>query len=206
VRRNAAVAGVGVLAALGVAGGVGCRVATVRPLDQAVATAQNEGPSAGPFDAQALVASVWETEVLRALDGAVDAGALARGSVGVAGPAVVRGRGRVVEVDTRSRAGNAIVEMEGEPAARVVVQVGPVLTGTAVRDAIPALGFDRFVNQIQHADVGNELNARVERDVLAGLDRERLRGRRVSFAGMAVVEPGRPPLVTPVRLEVEDRR
>ena len=76
-----------------------------------------------------------------------------------------------MDVDTRSRSGTATVALDGEARATVVIQVGPVLTGTAIRDALPALGFDRFVNQIQHADVGNELNARVEREVLQSLDR-----------------------------------
>jgi predicted lipoprotein len=61
------------------------------------------------------------------------------------------------------------------------------------------------VNQIQHADVGNELNARVEREVLQRLDRASLRGRYVRFAGMASLEEGRPLTITPVRLEVESR-
>jgi len=98
----------------------------------------------------------------------------------------------VVSVDTRSRSGTARIELEGQVPATAVVQVGPVLTGTAIRDALPALGFDRFVNQIQHAEVGNELNARVEREVLQQLDRAGLRGRHVRFAGMASVEEGRP--------------
>jgi predicted lipoprotein len=184
-----------------------CRVATIRPLDEKAAPDAGGASSERPFDASAFVASIWNTEVMRALDGAADAAAVARGPAGVAAaPVVVRGRGRIVEVDTRSRGGTATVELEGKAETRVVLQVGPVLTGTAVRDALPALSFDRFVNQIQHADVGNELNARVERDVLASLDRDGLRGRLVSFAGMAVVEPGRPLLVTPVQIEVEDWR
>jgi predicted lipoprotein len=109
----------------------------------------------------------------------------------------------VAEVDTRSRSGTATVALESGPHATVVLQVGPVITGTTIRDALPALGFDRFVNQIEHADVGNELNARVERELLMGLDRAALRGRHVRFAGMASFEEGRPPTVTPVRLEVE---
>jgi predicted lipoprotein len=189
------------LTAVLLASAVGCRVATVRPID---AKASVAGPaSGGPFDAAAFVESIWASEVLKAVDSGRDvAGVVAIPRAPGAAPLAVRGRGRVVAVDTRSRRGTATVELDGGR-AQVLVQVGPVLAGTAIRDALPALGFDRFVNQIQHADVGNELNARVERDLLAGLDLPRLRGRHVSFAGMASFPEGAPVTVTPVRLKVE---
>ena len=198
---------VGALAALVLVAVAGCRIATVRPLDEEGAPARSA--TSGPFDAAAFVESIWQPEVLRSLDGARDVAAVASGAagLGVSGtrPAsvVVRGRGRVVSVDARSRSGTATVELDGRVPWTVVLQVGPVITGTAIRDALPALGFDRFVNQIQHADVGNELNARVEREVLQPLDRAGLRGRHVRFAGMASFEEGRPLTITPVRLEVE---
>jgi predicted lipoprotein len=201
-RRGAAA--VAILAALAAAGGAGCRIAAVRPLEETAAPASGAAPSAASFDAVAFVDSIWRSEVLRSLDEAPDVGTTTAGPVDSGRRAVVvRGAGRVVSVDTRSRSGTATVELDGKPGSTVVLQIGPVLTGTAIRDALPALGFDRFVNQIQHADVGNELNARVEREVLQPLDRPGLRGRHVTFAGMATLEEGRPPTVTPVRLEVE---
>ena len=187
----------------------GCRIATVRPLDEKGAPAAGAAAVSGPFDATAFVESIWRSEVLRSLDGARDVAAVASGAadLGASGTrpttVVVRGRGRVVSVDTRSRSGTATIELDGTSSSTVVVQIGPVITGTAIRDALPALGFDRFVNQIQHADVGNELNARVEREVLEHLDRAGLRGRHVRFAGMSSFEGGRPLKITPVRLEVE---
>lgn len=189
----------------------GCRIATVRPIDEKGVPAAGAVSAGGPFDPAAFVDSIWQSEVLRALDAAAAVGTIAGGtasvvddSAGTPRARVVRGRGRVVEVDTASRSGTATVELDGTPGSTVALQVGPVLTGTAIRDALPALGFDRFVNQIQHADVGTELNARVEREVLAPLDRARLRGRHVRFAGMASFAEGRSPTVTPVRLEVEE--
>ena len=203
-------AAVGTAAALALAAIGGCRIATVRPLDEKGAPAAGAAGASGPFDAVAFVDSIWRSEVLRSLDGAADVGTIAGGgasfaddSAGRPHPLVVRGRGRVVDVDTRSRSGTATVALDGEAHATVVLQVGPVITGTAIRDALPALGFDRFVNQIQHADVGNELNARVEREVLQQLDRAGLRGRHVRFVGMASFEEGLPPRITPVRLEVD---
>ena len=201
----------GTLAALVLVAAVGCRIATVRPLDEKGAPAVGAVPASGPFDAAAFVESIWRPEVLRALEGALDVGRIAGKTASVADDSggrphslVVRGEGRVVDVDTRSRSGTATVALDKEAHATVVLQVGPVITGTAIRDALPALGFDRFVNQIQHADVGNELNARVEREVLQGLDRAALRGRHVRFAGMASFEEGRPLTITPVQLQVEE--
>jgi predicted lipoprotein len=199
----------GTALALAFLAAAGCRIATVRPLDETAAPAD---AAARPFDAAAFVDSIWDSEVQRALAGArgleeVVAEA-ARGAGADAGRpqrVVVRGRGRVAAVDTRSRSSTATIALDGKPPATVVLQVGPVLTGTAIRDALPALGFERFVNQIQHAEGGHELNARVERDVLHELDRATLAGRFVRFAGMAVLEAGRPLTVTPVTLEVEGR-
>ncbi len=202
----------GAIAALALVAAGGCRIATVRPLDKNGTPGSGAVPASGPFDAAAFVESIWRPEVLRALDGAVDLGRIVGKTASVADDSagrphslVVRGEGRVVDVDTRSRSGTATVALDKEAHATVVLQVGPVITGTAIRDALPALGFDRFVNQIQHAEVGNELNARVEREVLQPLDRAGLRGRRVRFAGMASFEEDRPLTVTPVTLELESR-
>ena len=206
--RSAATVGALTVVALVATGG--CRIATVRPLDEKGAPVAGAAAGGSPFDAAAFVESIWGSEVLRALEGAPDVEAITGGAASFADDSegrprslVVRGQGRVVDVDTRSRSGTATVALGGEERATVVLQVGPVITGTAIRDALPALGFDRFVNQIQHAEVGNELNARVEREVLQPLDRAGLRGGHVRFAGMASFEEGRPLTITPVQLEVE---
>jgi predicted lipoprotein len=194
------------LAALGVS--AGCKIATVRRLDDETARGasastglQPEGSSA-PFNAAAFVDAAWNADLLPAITRARDVSELAPNEA-TAQPVVVRGRGRVVDANIRSRAGTATLELSA--GTRVVVQVGPVLTGTAIRDALPALGFDRFVNQLQHADVGNELNARVEQQVLQRLDRSRLRGAYLSFAGMARRDDSGLLTITPVQLALEER-
>jgi len=187
---------------------MGCRIATVRPIDEQGVHTPSSSPGATaadpetPFDAAAVVAIAWDRELLPAIDGARDVNELGADEAGLV-PVAVRGGGRVVDAHGRSRAGTATVELDG--GRHVVVQVGPVLTGTALRDALPSLGFDSFVNQIQHADVGNELNARVEQQVLARLDRARLPGARLSFAGMARRDEGGVLTITPVRLAFEER-
>jgi len=193
----------GVAAVMAIVMGVtaGCRIATVRRLDDQGPREETTADTARPFDAAATVSAAWDAEVLPAITRARDVNGLAANEA-IAQPVVVYGRGRVVEANIRSRAGTATVDVG---AARVVVQIGPVLTGTAIRDALPALGFDRFVNQLQHADVGNELNARVEEQVLQRLDRTKLLGAYLSFTGMARRDEGGLVTITPVRLELQEQ-
>jgi predicted lipoprotein len=192
-----------------------CKVATIRPIDS-----NDDGTGTRAFDAATYVTSLWAEDVPSALEQAVDlrellpAVAADPGAAGArwgrregSGPlgVIVKGSGRVVDVDTSSRVGVASLEIEtpGGP-ERVRLQIGPVVRGTSIRDALPTVSFDQFVNQIQYADVAGALNARVEREVLAGLDREALVGKRVRFVGVSTLGTDRPLTVTPVRLEVEE--
>jgi predicted lipoprotein len=89
------------------------------------------------------------------------------------------------------------------------MQIGPVLRGTALRDATGIVRFSDFVNQLQFADVGNELNERVLKTVLAPLDKARLKGRVVTFAGTLAAESNAEPLLremVPVKLLVEEAK
>lgn len=193
----------GVAATMAIVMGVsaGCKVATVRRLDDRGPRAEATAEAERPFDAAEVIDAAWDAEVLPAITRARDVTGLSADEA-IAQPAVVHGRGRVVEANVRSRAGTAIVDVG---ATRVVVQIGPVLTGTAIRDALPAFDFDRFVNQLQHADVGNELNARVEQQVLQHLDRTKLPGASLSFAGMARRGEDGSLTITPVRLERQEQ-
>jgi len=194
---------------------LGCKVATIRPIES------EEGAASGPasFDAARYVDGLWAKDVPQALAGAADLSqllpALARDADATAarwgrregsGPyhVIVHGEGRVTRVDTASRAGIATLAVDVPAGTQtVLLQIGPVLRGTAIRDGLPTVSFDQFVNQIQYAEVANELNARVEREVLATLDRQALVGRQVRVAGMARLGGDDEVLtVTPVRLEV----
>jgi predicted lipoprotein len=183
--------------------------------------AQPTATVSAPFDAIRVADKVWETDLAAALDHARDAAkvavALAADAAGAAETygvnresgvphVVVHGEGWIVSVAARGRTGTATVELEGDGRPRVLVQIGPVLRGTALRDALASLDADRFANQIQHSDVGYELNARVEREVLAGVDTGALRRKRVRFAGVAPLEPGQPLTITPLRFEIVRRR
>jgi predicted lipoprotein len=160
---------------------------TVRPIDDSAQSADR------PFDAAAYVGSIWQSKVLPAVAAARDLATMSP----CANPCLVKGRGKVVRVDTASATGLATVNLEGGGTA--VLQIGPVIRGTAVRDALPFIQFSQFVNQLEFARVGNALNDRVARG-LSAIDASRLKGAGIEFSGAAVWAPGQPPEVVPVML------
>ena len=186
----------------------------------ATATAGATPGAAGPFDADAYVAGIWQDKVLPTIDGeAKDAAtvltAIAADAEGAAttygrasasgGPAtfVVKGTGTVVEVDTSGPQGLLKVDLApADGKADLGVAVGPAFLGTAVRDALPFVDFSQFTNQIDYADVATALNATVKKTVVADLDPAAAKGRTVEFTGaFSLVDPENIALV-PVALKV----
>lgn len=127
------------------------------------------------------------------------------------GPAwfLVKGRGVVVRLETASRAGLAMIDVAPfDRRPDLSIQIGPVLRGTSLRDATGLIRFSDFVNQLQFADVGNEINDRVLKTVLAGVNKAALEGSVVAFAGTVAAESNAdPPLreMAPVEFSVQER-
>ncbi|MBM2614571.1 DUF2291 domain-containing protein [Actinoplanes sp. LDG1-06] len=98
---------------------------------------------------------------------------------------MVKGSGTVTEVDTSVPTGPVTVEVPqagGKP-LKVTIATGPVIAGTAVRDAVGFIAFGDFTNQIDYAEVANQINDRVKTDVIAKVDRDALKGKKVDFYG-----------------------
>lgn len=185
-----------------------CKIATVRPL------ASTGSAAAGAFDATAYVGSIWNSRVVPTVereateyaqllpslkaDPEGTAQRLGRGSRGRS-YFLVKGEGTVVSVDRRSRNGLLGLDVSpGDGQADLWLQIGPVVQGMALRDAVGFISFDQFVNQLDYADVGNALNQRVLDSVVKGLDSESVQGSVLSFSG--ALSPGERMVVTPVRL------
>jgi predicted lipoprotein len=163
---------------------------TVRPLK----------PIAAAFDAATFAAEAWPTILSEATSGAVDVQAARQQATASAGSATpgrkavfVRLTGTLVAVDRHSRVGFARVRLVGSPPGEVTVQVGPVMRGTALRDATSFIHFGDFANQFDFAAVSNALNERVLRDVVGRLDLEALTGQVVALLGATTVQPGMSP-------------
>jgi len=191
----------------------GCKLWTVRPIEDTQTT------NPGSLSAAAYVDSIWSPKLLPAISSAaVDAQTLLDAQAGkychqtANGPCylIVKGEGRVIGADQRSRSGILEIDIapfDGKP--DLTIQVGPVLRGVALRDATGIVQFSDFTNQIQFADVGNELNARVLKTVLGPFDVAGSKGRTVEFAGTAVSGDSSGPAIrdlVPVRLAVKEAR
>lgn len=196
----------------------GCKLVTVRPLNETGVPALPSS-SQKVFDAVAYVDSIWAEKVLPTAT--QDAVALAellpalKADAEAAGQKygkregssqpwsfLVKGEGKIIEVDTTSRVGLArldLAPLDGK--ADVAIQIGPVIRGNAVRDAVGFITFNQFVNQLQFADVANELNERVLKTVLSGIDLAALNGKQVKLHG-AFNADGDQVLIVPLKLEV----
>jgi predicted lipoprotein len=94
--------------------------------------------------------------------------------------------------------------IEGLPDdVEVMVQIGPAINGTALRDATGLVDFNDFLNQIEYANAATELNNKVKSDVLADFDAAAAEGETVRFVGAFAYGPNTAVLqITPVVLEV----
>ncbi|MFZ0502088.1 MAG: DUF2291 domain-containing protein [Chthoniobacterales bacterium] len=116
---------------------------------------------------------------------------------------MVKGTGKVTEINTTSAAGTATVEIPGLE-EKVALQIGPVVRGTALRDATGLVSFNQFSNQLDYADVSKEMNSRALKTAFAAVPAESLAGKSVTFYGAFTFDPHAksPVLITPVKISL----
>lgn len=188
-----------------------CAPWTVRPIGSAESGAGQDHP----FDAAAYVESIWGAKLLPAVSAhAVDlaeflkayradpSAAVRRYTTGRS--LLVKGRGRVIRLDSASPRGRLLVDVAPyDGRADAAIEIGPVIGGTVLRDALPFIQFSQFVNQLQFAAVGNALNDRVANTVLAPVRGGAPAGSVVSFSGASTLPTADAiPDIVPVAIEV----
>jgi predicted lipoprotein len=175
----------------------------------------------GAFDPDKMAAAVWSTKVIpyfeKKAGPLVEVRDLSAKSPDQAGAKygyraksedtpwtlMVRFDGVIVAADTQSRASTISVDASGQGNADAIVQIGPAMRGTAVRDALDFVSFNDFTNQIDFARYGKAFNAYVNHAALEKLPRDSLVGRKVTVLGAyALVSPAETPLVTPVEISI----
>ena len=173
------------------------------------------------FDAKTYVAGIWQSkvvptvekdavpvaELLPALDADQAAASKKYGNqAGTGSPYafLVKGSGTVTAVDEEAPTHPLTVKVDGltGKAANVQVVTGPVIAGTALRDAVKFIKFGDFTNQLDYADAATQLNNKVKTDVLAKVKAKDLVGKKISFSGaFSLVAPG-VVLIVPTQLAV----
>jgi predicted lipoprotein len=200
----------------------GCTLWTVRSLHPAAGAAggQSAEPGKPGFSPAAYVDSIWQSKVLptvqeQGVDLPTLLAALKADPEGAKQKYghhegqrpynfLVKGEGKVLAVDTTSRSRTVKVDLapgDGQPDA--TVQVGPVIRGTSLRDALPFIQFNLFTNQIEYADVSNQLNDHVIKDAIGDLDVPGLQGKTLAFEGAFTLDDTGEVLITPVKLQAK---
>jgi len=175
----------------------------------------------GAFDSEGFVVKNWDNQILPELTkNAVDLTTLlntlaadpevARARYGhrqeetAPYAFVVKGNTKILSADLESSASTvtlaATAPVEG---AEVVLQIGPVIRTSSVRDALSFIHFGDFTNQVDFANLSRALNTRVRDTVVNSLQRETLVGKTLSFTGTFLEDPSGRLLITPVLLEVK---
>jgi predicted lipoprotein len=189
----------------------GCEI---RPLDPSTGRAIIEEQSE-QFDAATYVEENWSGSILPALrNGAVDIGTILENLRGLeeerlaelaSAVRIVEGRGRVMSLDDASRA--RLLRVDAPPYdgnEDYALQIGPVIRGTALRDAVPSISFNQFVNQLEYANVARSLNERLVDSVLNDLDPEALVGSEITFVGVLPLRNPDVLMITPIEIRRTD--
>lgn len=163
---------------------------TIRPIGETASRA-----SSAAFDPAAYVETIWQDRVAHA-----EVQPLAPGA-NVTAPTMIAGEGRVTAVDVSSRVGLMRIDLApGDGVADVALQIGPVLRGGALRDAV-GLGFADFASQMDYANVAEAMNTRALAGIPALQAPADFEGGRVRFIGAAAPAPDGAVIVTPITLE-----
>ena len=154
---------------------------TIRPLDTA---------KPAVFDASTFASTAWPTLVREATHTATDVATTAASGSSLGKARFVKGVGTVAGIDRQSRVGVVRVQLANAGPV-VAIQLGPVIRGTALRDASSFIRFSDFMNQFEYAGAANALNDYVLRTVIAPLPIDTLQGRTISFVGAVGKSPNR---------------
>jgi predicted lipoprotein len=197
-------------------------VATVKPIEAAKTVKPGDvgSSSAAAQDQTSYVDQIWDSKLMPTVqEKSVDLDTLMAALIAneaeankkygnkVSGPYnfLVKFEGTVKDVNTKSRVGKVTLDVPLKSAKpEVTLQVGPVIQGYSVRDAVGFISFEQFTNQIEFADVADQINNRLYEQVLKNIDFNAAQGKTVSVYGALTLDKGLNKLViTPVLVEVK---
>ena len=179
---------------------------TVVSIEEANQTVQDEA-----FDPVAYVESIWASKIVPTFEENVvelssiftemqpDADGIAPKedliavaekygliTLGEAHVYMVKGSGKIVNVNTESSLGTAEVALDGyNGPIKAMLYIGTRIPSdeSSVRDAVGFISFGDFKEQTEYGKVASQINKHVIENVLNVVDRDNLIGKTVSFEG-----------------------
>ncbi|WP_027799578.1 DUF2291 family protein [Paraburkholderia dilworthii] len=157
------------LAALAVASLAACHVVTDTELAEIRSQGQHHGPDAARLFNEQLIPYADKNakpaaQVIGALNQNFDDACKQYGfrqSTAFPCNFWIRVQGKVTRIDSASRVGKAYVDVgqaAGAEPVQVVLETGPVVVGTGVRDGFPGIKYSDFDDQTRFAAFGQEIN------------------------------------------------
>lgn len=137
------------------------------------------------------------------LAGQEDKGRVTNGASGSLNFAV-HAEGEVVEVVNDIKAGYLTVKLDGyEGETAINVQVGPVFKKSSVRDYLSFINVNDYSDQIEFAQLSQNITAYIYENVIADTDIGSLTGKRIEFYGCFTCENNDKVLITPITFAVK---
>ncbi len=115
---------------------------------------------------------------------------------------LIKDTARIKSVNSSNIPVEATLDLHSPLKSATALQLGPILTGTDVRDAMRFISFNQFTDQVTYSELATAMNKKIEDTILDKLDNAKLAGKNVSFYGAFTYTPGMPVLITPVTLKV----
>jgi predicted lipoprotein len=107
-------------------------------------------------------------------------------TVGEAHVYIVKGSGRIVNINAETSLGTVEVALDDYSGPiKVLIYIGSRIPSdeTSVRDAVGFITFGDFKEQTEYGKVASEINRRIVSQVLGAVDRNSLMGKTISFKG-----------------------
>lgn len=192
-----------------------CSLYTTRPINPTTTSSQSDQFDQ-QFDPTTYANSIWASKVVptvlnKAIDIRTVLTALGKNSDAAQkqyatqssdglSNFMVKGQGKVLAVNTNSRNGTLRVQLPAYTgSSTILLQVGPVMLGTALRDGVGFINFNQFTNQVQYQQVADALNAHAAQN-LQGTNFAALRGKTITFYGAFTFTDLQQIMITPVKI------
>lgn len=175
------------------------------------------------FDVTAYTKDIWDNQLFeyyneRKIKGEVliealkgneaEAGAkygLGSNEIGSSWTFIIDGKGEILEVNTESKAGIMLVDLEPcDGIADMALQIGPVIKGSTIRDTLDFIKLDDFSNQVEFASISKAFNSCMISEAIGMRDYTHDVGKEMTFLGSFTYSDTENILVSPIQLNIEE--